>query len=82
MWLHLGGAYWQRSSFDAIVVIASILALIAAAPRLRTFGLREWLTTLAITISSITFAVLWLRHMHAVQWLSEVLKKVEAGQPK
>ena len=29
MWLHLGGYYWQRASFDAMVVIAAVLALIA-----------------------------------------------------
>ncbi|HEX8523840.1 MAG TPA: hypothetical protein VF669_16410 [Tepidisphaeraceae bacterium] len=32
MWLHLGGAYWQRASFDAVIVIAAILLLIAYAP--------------------------------------------------
>ncbi|MDP2321072.1 MAG: hypothetical protein Q8O42_17235 [Acidobacteriota bacterium] len=25
MWVHLGGRYWQRASFDAIVVIAALL---------------------------------------------------------
>jgi hypothetical protein len=25
LWLHLGGSYWQRASFDAIVVIAGFL---------------------------------------------------------
>src|SRR5688572_28089119 len=43
MWLHLGGPYWQRASFDAVVVIASVLGLIAAAARLRTFALRHWI---------------------------------------
>ena len=35
MWLHLGGGYWQRASFDAISVLAALLVLIAFAPPLR-----------------------------------------------
>ena len=26
MWLHLGGPYWQRASFDAVIVISAVLA--------------------------------------------------------
>ena len=33
MWLHLGGSYWQRASFDAVIVVLSILGLIAFMPR-------------------------------------------------
>jgi hypothetical protein len=25
LWLHLGGSYWQRASFDAVVVVAGLL---------------------------------------------------------
>ena len=32
MWVHLGGSYWQRASYDAVVVVAAALALIALAP--------------------------------------------------
>ena len=32
MWLHLGGSYWQRASYDAVVVVAAVLALFAFAP--------------------------------------------------
>ena len=48
MWLHLGGSYWQRASFDAVVVIAALLFLIAAAPALGRFRPRHWATTLAL----------------------------------
>jgi hypothetical protein len=37
MWLHLGGGYWQRASFDAVTAIAGALALAAFAP-----PWREW----------------------------------------
>ena len=33
MWLHLGGSYWQRASWDAIVVLVSLFGLLASAPR-------------------------------------------------
>ena len=29
MWIHLGGPYWQRASYDAVVVVAAVLALLA-----------------------------------------------------
>ena len=32
MWLHLGGSYWQRASYDGVVVVATFLALFAFAP--------------------------------------------------
>ena len=32
MWVHLGGGYWQRASYDAVVTIAAVLGLIAYAP--------------------------------------------------
>lgn len=33
MWLHLGGSYWQRASFDAVIVLLSIFGLIGFMPR-------------------------------------------------
>jgi hypothetical protein len=33
MWLHLGGSYWQRASFDAVIVLLSIFGLLAFLPR-------------------------------------------------
>jgi len=32
MWLHLGGGYWQRASFDAVIVLTALLGLLAFAP--------------------------------------------------
>jgi uncharacterized membrane protein YeaQ/YmgE (transglycosylase-associated protein family) len=58
MWLHLGGSYWARASFDAVVVIAAALGLLAVAPTLRAFRPRTWATTIALGIAGIVFAVL------------------------
>ncbi len=35
MWLHLGGSYWQRASVDAVIAVASLIALVAFAPQLK-----------------------------------------------
>ena len=32
LWFHLGGSYWQRASFDVVVVIAGLLGLVMVAP--------------------------------------------------
>ena len=32
MWLHLGGSYWQRASFDAITIVGGLLLLAAWVP--------------------------------------------------
>ncbi|PYI89144.1 MAG: hypothetical protein DMF03_08555 [Verrucomicrobia bacterium] len=32
MWLHLGGSYWQRASFDAVVLVLGVLGLLGFAP--------------------------------------------------
>src|SRR5437762_5307589 len=39
MWLHLNGDYWQRTSFDAVIVLAAVLGLAGFAP---TPLIRRW----------------------------------------
>ncbi|MBL8878788.1 MAG: hypothetical protein JNG88_06665 [Phycisphaerales bacterium] len=55
MWLHLGGDYWQRASYDAVVVIAALLACIALVPSMRHFGKREWITLAVLVVAVIAF---------------------------
>ncbi len=50
MWLHLKDNYWQRTSWDAIGVLAALLALIAFAPSIRRFGPRRWLLTFILLV--------------------------------
>jgi hypothetical protein len=50
MWLHLGGGYWQRASWDAICVSGAALALVAFAPRLANFERRHWIVTLILAV--------------------------------
>lgn len=42
MWLHLGGSYWQRASFDAVTVVGAALALAAYMPPIRAWTPRRF----------------------------------------
>lgn len=79
MWLHLGGSYWQRASYDAIVTIAALLGLIAAAPQLRQFRPRHWAWTGAIVVTLGLFVAL-----AAERWrrLGPALERVEQHGPR
>lgn len=59
MWLHLGGPYWQRASFDAVTVIAALLGILAAAPSLRQFTWRNWIAAALIVVVSGVFLAAW-----------------------
>jgi len=50
MWLHLGGLYWQRASYDAIVVIASLLALIGYGSTIRKWRPHHFITLAALIV--------------------------------
>jgi hypothetical protein len=50
MWVHLGGSYWQGASFDAVVVIAAALGLLAYAPSLNRFRSDHWFWTGLLTL--------------------------------
>jgi hypothetical protein len=52
MWLHLGGSYWQRASFDAVIVILSLFGVIAFAPPLGRFKTHHWATA-AVTLVAV-----------------------------
>jgi hypothetical protein len=50
MWLHLGGGYWQRASFDAITVVAGLLVLVAFAPPIKEFRGRHAIILLILLL--------------------------------
>jgi hypothetical protein len=60
MWLHLDDIYWQRGSFDAMVLITAILGLLIAAPAIRRFHLRHWVWTIVLTAAVGWFSVLMM----------------------
>jgi hypothetical protein len=79
MWLHLGGSYWQRASFDAVVIVAGLLALVVAAPALRHFDWRHWAWTAAILVVLGIFAALAVERL---QKLGPSLQRLENQGPR
>jgi hypothetical protein len=83
MWLHLGGGYWQRASFDAVVVIAGLLGLVAVAPTLRRSRPRHWVTALLLLAAVAAFGVLLVDSLrYAGRRAAPVLEKLERTGPQ
>ncbi len=82
MWIHLGGSYWQRASWDGITVVGAILALIAFAPSLRRFRPRHWFTAVGMAVMLIVFALLFVRSFrYAGHKLAPALHEIESTAP-
>ncbi len=83
MWIHLGGGYWQRASWDAVTILAAILALIAFAPSLKRFRPYHWYTAAALTLALIIFAFLFVKSFrYAGKRLQPRFQNIEATAPK
>lgn len=81
MWLHLGGGYWQRASFDAVVVIAALLTLIVIAPRLRAFRPHHWATAAALAVATTMFLVMLVDSFKYADRLLLRVQIIEQSQP-
>lgn len=82
MWLHLGGGYTQRASFDAVVVIAALLGLIAVAPAIKKFRPRHWATALLLIVALGAFGMLLKRSLDfASRDIGPRLHDLERGGP-
>ena len=81
MWLHLGGSYWQRASFDAVVVISASLGLIVVAPRLSRFRPDDWLTAAALAIALLIFGIMLVDSFRYVQRTMYRIQILEEKQP-
>lgn len=83
MWLHLGGSYWQRASYDAVVVVATLLAMVAFAPRKDRFGRRHWVVAATALILAGGFGLLlWQSLAFANRRLSPRLLEWETRGPQ
>ncbi len=58
MWLHLGGSYWQRGSFDAVIVILSLFGFLAFLPPLARMRAYHWTTSALALLVVLTFYLL------------------------
>jgi hypothetical protein len=83
MWIHLGGSYWQRASWDAITVVAAGLSLIAFAPSLQRFRPHHIVTATALVAVLIVFAFLLIRSFrYAGRRLGPHMQRIESGSPQ
>jgi hypothetical protein len=67
MWLHLGGGYWQRASFDAVTVVAAILILLAFSPSLKHWRVGHYLSGVMITVVIIIFFIMLFRSLNRME---------------
>ena len=81
LWVHLGGSYWQRASFDAVVVITGLLGLAAVAPALRRFRPRHWATAAMLVVAVTLFGILLVDSLRYADRLLLRIQIVEESQP-
>ena len=84
MWLHLGGSYWQRASFDAIVVITALLGLFSVAPALRRLHKWQWTLTVVVAGATLLFTVALVKSVErfAGHPFSKWLHQIETSGPQ
>ena len=63
MWVHLGGGYWQRANFDAVIVILGLLGMLAFAPSLQRMRAHHWLTGAGTIIVTALFYILLFKSL-------------------
>jgi hypothetical protein len=63
MWLHLGGGYWQRASFDAVIVVASFFGMIAFAPPVQRLRAHHWVTGVFAVAATVLFYVMLFKSL-------------------
>src|SRR5215212_5277933 len=82
MWLHLGGSYWQRASYDAVVVVLSVLGLLAFAPRWKRLRSQHFAVGAAVLLAVTGFSMLLMKSLdHADEKLEPRLLEMERTGP-
>lgn len=82
MWVHLGGTYWQRASWDAIAAIGAFLALVAFASTIKRLRPRHWLAGITLACILTAFFILLHRSIrYAGREMRPEIQKVESNAP-
>jgi glucose dehydrogenase len=83
MWLNLGGSYWQRASFDGVIVVLSIFGLIAFFPRWERLRSHHYGTAglLLVVVASFYF-LLYKSFHHVDEKYAPVLMEIEESGPR
>ena len=83
MWLHLGGSYWQRASFDAVVVVLALLGLLAFAPPWQRIRAHHFAVGAVLVIALASFGTLLIRSLsHANDKVRPRLIEIEQSGPR
>jgi hypothetical protein len=83
MWLHLGGSYWQRASWDAVVVVAAVLSLFAFGPALAHYRSQHWCVAVTVFAGTLLFFWMLARSLdHAGRRVLPKLQRVEETLPR
>ncbi len=64
MWLHLGGSYWQRASFDAVIVVLSLFGIIAYWPPPGKMKAHHWIVGVVVVAATALFYVVLFRSLN------------------
>ncbi|MGH8093353.1 MAG: hypothetical protein ACREIF_07770 [Chthoniobacterales bacterium] len=83
MWLHLGGGYWQRASFDAVIVLLGLFAVVAFAPPLARMRSHHWATAAVALVAVVGFYGLLFKSVRYVgQRMGPKLQRIEETGPQ
>jgi hypothetical protein len=83
MWLHLGGSYWQRASFDAVIVLLGLFGVLAFLPRWQRVRAHHWITAAALLTAVVSFYFLLVKKLdHANDKLMPKLIDLEQQGPQ
>ena len=83
IWLHLGGSYWQRASWDAVGTVAALLALFAFGPAIAQLRPRRSLATAGMTaVTALFLALLWWSLPLVHNRLEPRLRSIESTAPQ
>jgi len=83
MWLHLGGSYWQRASFDAVIVLLGVFGILAFLPRWQRVRAHHYIVGGALLASVALFYLLLFKSLkHANDKLMPRLMELEQKGPQ
>jgi hypothetical protein len=82
MWLHLGGSYWQRASFDAVIVVLSLFGIVAYWPPLAKMKAHHWIAGIVVVVATLSFyAVLFRSLNYAGMKFGPTFQQLEQNGP-
>ena len=83
MWLHLGGSYWQRASFDAVIVLLGVFGILAFLPRWQRIRAHHYIVGGTLLASVALFYWFLMKSLkHANDKLMPRLMELEQKGPK